>query len=299
MVFKNRNRLTLDYDRFPGGIFNPSLVEYNGDLWGIARCEPYNQAERNSDKSLNFTSMQAVIFRLDSALEVAENHYDVRFENFPNQPWRTEDYRLFVFNGELLCTHTLWVQSYNIGMALSRVDLTKRTINLICPIDIEGVKLQGVEKNWVMISSEQTLHCLYQFYPDYTIAKLTNLSSAQFRLSEQCRPSPPTNGLADRLISLSTVPQKLGDAWYLLVHQKDEDHVYHDYLVRLNQHSLLPEVMSDDPVIHGGDCEGFWRGFLTVYSLQILGEQVVVSFGEGENYSSLSTAKTTELLAAL
>ena len=299
MAFNNRNRLNLDYVRFPGGIFNPSLIEYTGDLWGMARCEPYDQAERNADKSLNFTPMQAVVFRLDSALEIAEAHYDVRFENFPTQPWRTEDYRLFIFNGEVLCKHTLWVQGYNIGMALSRIDLTKRTINLICPIGIEGVKIQGVEKNWVMIPSEQTLHCLYQFYPDYTVAKLTDLTRAQFRLSVQCKPSPPTNGLADRLISLSTVPQKFENAWYLLVHQKDEDHVYHDYLVRLNQDSLLPEVISDNPVIHGGDCEGFWRGFLTVYSLIILGEQVVVSFGEGEKYSSLATVKASELLAAL
>ncbi len=299
MVFKNRNRLTLDYDRFPGGIFNPSLVEYNGDLWGIARCEPYDQSERNSDKSLNFIPMQAVIFRLDSTLEVAETHYDVRFKNFPSQPWRSEDYRLFVFNGELLCTHTLWVQSFNIGMALSRVDLTKRTIKLICPIDIEGVKLQGVEKNWVMIPDKQTLHCLYSFYPDFTFAEIKDLNSAQFNLLKQVRLEPPTNGLDDKMVSLSTVPQRIGNAWYLLVHQKDTDHIYHDHLVRLNNTTLMPEVMSNCPVISGGDCEGFWRGYLTVYSLLILDEQAIVSYGEGDRYAGIATTQASDLLATL
>ena len=81
MVFANRNQLALDYPRFPGGIFNPSLVQHAGAVWGIARCEPHDQAARNADKLLNFTPMQAVLFRLDDSLAVVEAHYDVRFEN--------------------------------------------------------------------------------------------------------------------------------------------------------------------------------------------------------------------------
>ena len=70
MVFKNHNRLELDYDRFPGGIFNPSLVQHDGILWGMARCEQHNQAERNEDKSLNFTPTLAVLFKLNASLEL-------------------------------------------------------------------------------------------------------------------------------------------------------------------------------------------------------------------------------------
>ena len=39
MVFTNRNLLALNYDCFPGGIFNSSLVQHAGAVWGIARCE--------------------------------------------------------------------------------------------------------------------------------------------------------------------------------------------------------------------------------------------------------------------
>ena len=299
MVFKNRNRLTLDYNRFPGGIFNPSLVKHASTLRGIARCEQYSQAERNEDKSLNFTPNQAVLFELDTSLKVTEAKYDVQFEDFPGKPWRTEDYRLFVFENQLFCTHTLWVQGYNIGMALSRVDPAKGIITLLNPIEIKGLGIQGIEKNWVIVPGENTLHCLYSFYPYFTLAKLDNLNSAQFKLLSRTKLEPPTNGLADHLVSLSTVPQRIGDAWYLLVHQKDTNHIYHDHLVRLNNSTLIPEVISDRSVISGGDCEGFWRGYLTVYSLIILGEQAIVSYGEGDRYSGIATTQTSELLASL
>jgi len=299
MAFNNRNRLNLDYDRFQGGIFNPSLVQHGGILWGIARCEQHNQAERNEDKSLNFTPTQAVLFKLNDSLEVTEAHYDVRYVNFPEKSWRAEDYRLFVYQNKLFCSHTLWVQGYNIGMALSQVDPLARTVTLIGPITIDGLKIHEIEKNWVMIPGKETLHCLYSFYPDFTLAELTNLNSAQFNLSKQVQLEPPTNGLDDKMVSLSTVPQRIGDAWYLLVHQKDSDHVYHDHLVRLNNTTLMPEVMSNHPVISGGDCEGFWRGYLTVYSMLIQDEQVIVSYGEGDRYSGIATTQTSELLAAL
>ena len=298
MLFNDRRRLNLDYDRFPGGIFNSSLVQYDRILWGIARCEQYNQAERNEDKSLNFTPTQAVLFKLNLSLEVSEAHYDVRYINFPEKDWRAEDYRLFVYQNKLFCTHTLWVQSYNIGMALSRVDPIARTITLIAPITINGLKTHGIEKNWVMIPGDQTLHCLYSFYPDFTLTELTDLNSAQFKLLKKMRLEPPTNGLADKMVSLSTVPQRIGDAWYLLVHQKDSNYVYHDHLVRLNKTTLIPEAMSNHPVISGGDCEGFWRGFLTVYSMLVLNEQVIVSYGEGDRYSSIATTHTSKLLAS-
>ena len=299
MVFKDRNRLTLDYNRFPGGIFNPSLVKHTNGLWGIARCEQYNQAERNEDKSLNFTSNQAVLFELDTSLQVDKAKYDVKFEGFPDKPWRAEDYRLFVFENQIFCTHTLWVEGYNIGMALSRVNPTEGIITLLNPIVIKNLEIQGIEKNWVMIPGEKTLHCLYSFYPYFTLAKLDNLNSAQFKLLSRTRLEPPTNGLADQLISLSTVPQRIGDAWYLLVHQKDRDHVYHDYVVQLNNSTLMPEIISDRPVISGGDCEGFWRGYLTVYSLLIIDKQAIVSFGEGDRYSGIMTTLVSELLESL
>ena len=299
MLFNDRKRLNLDYDRFPGGIFNSSLVQYDRILWGIARCEQYNQAERNEDKSLNFTPTQAVLFKLNVSLEVTEAHYDVHYINFPEKDWRAEDYRLFVYQNKLFCTHTLWVQGYNIGMALSQVNPIARTITLIAPITINGLKIHGIEKNWVMIPGNQTLHCLYSFYPDFTLSELTDLNSVQFKLLKQMRLEPPTNGLADKMVSLSTVPQRIGDAWYLLVHQKDSNHVYHDHLVRLNKTTLIPEVMSNQPVISGGDCEGFWRGYLTVYSMLTLNEQVIVSYGEGDRYSGIATTHTSKLLASL
>ena len=297
MVFANRNQLALDYARFPGGIFNPSLTQHANAVWGMARCEPHDQAARNADKLLNFTPMQAVLFRLDDSLAVAEAHYDVHFENFPSLPWRAEDYRLFIFQDQLFCTHVLWVQGYNIGMALSRVDEAARTVTLIRPITIDGLQIQGIEKNWVMIPNVDTLHCLYSFYPEYTLAELTNLETARFRLTKNTKLQPPTNGLADKMISLSTVPQRIGDALYLLVHQKDNEMIYRDFLVRLNPDTLALEAISQNPVIAGGDCEGFWRGYLTAYSLLTLSDRAVVSYGEGDRYAGVATAGVEDLLA--
>jgi len=294
MVFDKRQRLALDYDRFPGGIFNPALTEHAGAVWGLARCELHDQSERNADKSLNFLPQQAVLFRLDNSLEVTEAHYEVQFENFPELPWRAEDYRLFVFGNRLYCTHTLWVQGYNIGIGLSQVDLRRRKLTLINPVYLEGVPVQGVEKNWIMIPGDRSLHCLYSFYPDYVLTELTDLDTAQFQRVHQSTLPPPANGLADRMISLSCVPQPLNDALWLLVHQKDEAMIYHDYLVRLNGQTLQPEAISAAPVISGGDCEGFWRGFLTVFSLLFIGDQAVISFGEGDRFAALATAPAAD-----
>ena len=61
----------------------------------------------------------------------------------------------------------------------------------------------------------------------------------------------------------------------------------------------MPEIISNRPVISGGDCEGFWRGYLTVYSLLTLGEQAIVSFGEGDRYSGVMTTPVSELLESL
>lgn len=301
MVFAHRKRLVLEYDRFGGGIFNPSLIAHAGAVWGIARCESHDQAARNADKALNFEPMQAVIFRLDATLNVAEAHDDVRFENFPELPWRTEDYRLFTFQNQIYCTHTLWVQGYNIGMALSRVDVAARTITLIRPISIDGLQIQGIEKNWVMIPCEgktNTLHCLYSFYPEYTLAKLSDLAAAKFALQSKTKQALPANGLADKMISLSSVPQLIDGVRYLLVHQKDEQHIYRDYLVRLHPETHAPEAISADPVIAGGDCDGFWRGYLTVCSMLAQNDRALLSYGEGDRYCGVATAALEDLLAA-
>ena len=296
MVFANRNQLNLDYARFPGGIFNPSLTQPAGAVWGMARCEPLDQASRKADKLLNFTPMQAVLFQLDDSLAVVQAYYDVRFENFPSLPWRAEDYRLFIFQEQLFCTHVLWVQGYNIGMALSRVDQAARTVTLIRPIMIDGLQIQGIEKNWVMFSDVDKLHCLYSFYPEYTLTDLTDLETARFRLKKTTKLQPPSNGLEDKMISLSTVPQRIGDALYLLVHQKNNKMISRDFLVRLNSATLEPEAISQNPVIAGGDCEGFWRGYLTAYSLLILSNRAVVSYGEGDHYAGVATARVEDLL---
>jgi predicted GH43/DUF377 family glycosyl hydrolase len=298
MVFENRNRLALAYDRFPGGIINPSLVEHAGAVWGIARCEKYDQAERNADKSLNFTPALAVMFQLDESLAITKEHYNVRFENFPSIPWRTEDYRLFVFQGQLFCTHTLWVQGYGIGMGLSQVDVDQRSISLLHPITIENLEVNTVEKNWVIIPRQDTLHCLYSFYPQFTLAELTDLQTASCRLSLQANLQPTATGLEDKMISLSTVPQSINDGLYLLVHQKNDQHIYRDHLVKLNPDTLLPEAISQQPVIEGGNCEGYWRGYLTVYSLLIWEDRAVISFGEGDRYAGVAEAPIEALLDA-
>ena len=297
MVFQNRQRLRLDYNRFTGGIFNPSLAQHADAVWGLARCEPHDQAERNADKALNFLPTQAVLFRLDDSLAVAEAYYEVQFENFPELPWRAEDYRLFAFQNRLYCTHTLWVQGYNLGIGLSQVDVRRRTLTLINPVHLEGVPVKGIEKNWVMIPGNRSLHCVYSFYPDFVLTELTDLDTAQFQLTHQSTLTSPANGLADRMISLSCVPQPLNDALWLLVHQKDEAMIYHDYLVRLNARNLQPEAISVAPMISGGDCEGYWRGFLTVYSLLFIGERAVISFGEGDRFAALATAPVADFAA--
>ena len=297
MVFTNRQRLALDYDRFSGGIFNPSLAIHAGAMWGLARCEPHDQAERNADQTLNFLPPQAVLFRLDESFTVTEAHYDLQFENFPELPWRAEDYRLFVFQNRLYCTHTLWVQGYNLGMGLSLVNLREHTITLINPIQLHGVSVQPVEKNWVMIPDKHSLHCLYSFFPEYILTKISDLETAQFEFQDRIVPGFLSNSLENRLVSNSTVPQRKGDYWWMLVHQKNAEHVYHDYLVQLDAASLRPVQISSHPVISGGDCEGFWRGFLTVYSLLINDDQVIVSFGEGDRYAGVATASITEFTA--
>ena len=298
MVFENRNRLALAYDRFPGGIFNPSLAQHSDKVWGIARCEAHNQAERNDDKSLNFTPTRSVLFQLDPNLVVSGADYEVRFVNFPQQPWRAEDYRLFVFQNQLFCTHTLWVEGYNIGMALSRVDVKKHTVTLVHPITIDGLAMNPVEKNWVMVPGQNALHCLYSFYPQYILAELTDLQTACCRLSLQANLQPAATDLEDKMISISTVPQPINNGLYLLVHQKNDHHIYRDHLVKLNPATLLPEAISQQPVIEGGNCEGYWRGYLTVYSLLIQEDRAVISFGEGDRYSGVAEAPIEALMDA-
>lgn len=228
---------------------------------------------------------------------MTEAHYDLQFENFPELPWRAEDYRLFVFQNRLYCTHTLWVQGYNLGMGLSLVNLREHTITLINHIQLYGVSVQPVEKNWVMIPDKHSLHCLYSFFPEYILTKISDLETAQFEFQDRIVPGFLSNDLENRLVSNSTVPQRKGDYWWMLVHQKNAEHVYHDYLVQLDAASLRPVQISSHPVISGGDCEGFWRGFLTVYSLLINDDQVIVSFGEGDRYAGVATASITEFTA--
>ena len=100
------------------------------------------------------------------------------------------------------------------------------------------------------------------------------------------------------MISLSTVPQSINDGLYLLVHQKNDQHIYRDHLVKLNPDTLLPEAISQQPVIEGGNCEGYWRGYLTVYSLLIQEDRAVISFGEGDRYAGVAEAPVEALLDA-
>ena len=211
---------------------------------------------------------------------------------------------MFVFQGQLFCTHTLWVQGFGIGMGLSQVDVDQHSISLLHPITIENLKVNTVEKNWVIIPHQDTLHCLYSFYPEFTLTELLDLHTAKFSLSHRKNLQSlsadwlPATGLEDKLISLSTVPQQIQNELYLLVHQKDEQHIYRDFLVKIDATTMMPIAISREPVIKGGDSEGFWRGFLTVYSLLILGNQAIVSFGEGERYAGVAKAPVESLLNA-
>ena len=52
------------------------------------------------------------------------------------------------------------------------------------------------------------------------------------------------------------------------------------------------------PVIEGGNCEGYWRGYLTVYSLLVWEDRAAISYGEGDRYSGVAETPIEALLDA-
>eukprot|EP00736_Rhodelphis_marinus_P003268 Rmarinus@m.6094 len=150
----------------PGGVFNPAVLPVTpreessaGNLlYGIARCEKYTHMEKDKEGAYDrwFEDIRALGFLLrlqpGGSMMVSESH-TLQMQKFPNQRFRSEDYRLFWFRGVAYCIHTLWVDGgagtgRYISQAISRVDFENWTIVLLGELLVTGMK--PVEKNWVV-----------------------------------------------------------------------------------------------------------------------------------------------------
>lgn len=284
-TIKQTTRIPLDYSPFDGGIFNPSMIEIGSGWLGIARAE----TEDYHSKKRLFSSSIPYLFVTDENLRLQE-HQPIKFVA-PYEPgsYRVDDFRLFYFQDALFCSHVFWRFGQGIQQGLSAV--TPESIDFMGLIQT-SFQPQEVEKNWGFFEWNGKLLALYGIQTSTPIIEVNPASLLATPLSL------PNHQWARRLADAGLDPYcytsvSCSPVYYdyqhliFLFHQRDSIGTYRHWAALLNCDTLDWVATSKDPILLGGECEGYNPGFLLVGSVARVKDNLIIAVGEGDRYSGV------------
>lgn len=273
-----------------GGIFNPSGLELtDGSLMTIFR------KEQNHNATTGYKNESAVPY-----LQVLKRN-TYREENLNLDGFepgdRVEDFRLFVFNGNIYCSHTLIKNNLqpNMRSTVALSHILKDGLILEERVELP-VPVRDIEKNWVFVGDGKRLFCIYSLQP-YLVFERVKKRWVQLE-----RPQPDLKWFHyNQYICNSTNPVLI-DEYYLMFFHTKENGVYHHGAALLSLNLEIKFATRNSIIIkESAIAEGIARGIVYVSGCAYLKKQntVRVLFGEGDSSACYVDYDKNELLNAI
>lgn len=284
-----------------GGIFNPSgLTLSDGSLMTIFR------KEANCDINTGYKNASAVPF-LQTLKRNKYREEELRLEGFP-EGVRVEDFRLFIYNKHICCSHTVIERNLQKEMrstvAISKLVADRFVLATTVPLPIQ---VRQVEKNWVFVQIEDHLYCVYSAQPYQLFVLLANGWEAVERKQPDLKWFHYNQPICN-----STNPIAV-DEYYLMWFHTKENGVYHHGALLLDGNLEIKFATRNSIIIKDSAiAEGIMRGIVYVSGCMLVSNNhpqgnpslkkggelntVRVFFGEGDSSSCYVDYDKEELL---
>lgn len=281
------NLLVIDNEKLNipdsnGGIYNSSIFEHGGYYYIIGRCESIPEDSRSG---FIFEKHSPILFKVDRNFNLL-SYNKLIYESSYMGPKRIEDFRVFNYNDNIYVNHCLVITHPN-----------RKTLQVVSKLDINNGKLvdvnmktdiqaNNVEKNWLFFKHNNDIKMIYSLSPFMLLSSVGE--TFDFKLENRLENFIGINFF----ISGSTNPIEIDDKYYLsFYHYRDEEKIYHQVPYLISKKDLSFKNISDVPIFSGGDAMGIRKNVLYLMSHIKYGDDLLLSFGEGDSLTTIKKIK--------
>lgn len=268
-----------DFPNSKGGIYNPSVINFNNELICITRVESKPEHKR---KDWLDTTAEAYLTYLDSDLNTLHSTplTLIGFETI--EAFRIEDFRLFEFCGVIHVAHPL-VTKEGVRQALSKI--VDNTLVLVHTFDSPFDR--QVEKNWGFFVDKEELFVLYSIDP-WVIYRVRSDYSLELVVRDNYNGKWEVNK-EDSMLSLSTLPILYNGQSYLTITHSRVSGKYIQGAILFDRDSFLPVYGTSQAFLRGGKEKGIRPNVLYVSGIHLTEKEIHLFYGEGDTHSSVYT----------
>lgn len=271
-------------DNSKGGVYNPSVVNFGAEIHCIVRVEDIPEDKRTNWKS---TSATPVILILNNDLTIAYNE-TFKLINYPNEPYRIEDFRLFSYRNNLYVAHPIVIGD-KVKQAVSRIGWTMeygRTLTLVHTF--ESPFNHAWEKNWGFFVRDNQLYILYSVSP-WIIYKV----NSDWSLELVVRDNYDGSWVSENMLSISTLPIEYENNFLVIFHSR-ENKTYIQGALVFDYKTMLPIYYTKEPFLKGGNEKGLRPDVLYVSGILEQSSTIHLFYGEGDTHSSIYSIEKEE-----
>jgi predicted GH43/DUF377 family glycosyl hydrolase len=249
---------------YEAGVFNPGAIADEAGTLILARAEHTPWAAQELDEKNHMTSWRLFLLRLDSGLKIV-SHGEAAFRGpFENGNFRVEDFRLFRFEGQCLCSHSLVslpdgraaetsalrLERLDTRIALSRLDPAQKELVFLGFPSLD-LPTRKTEKNWAMMAGGEELSIIYSMAP-YRVLRATAWPKLEFKTALTCALRLPF-GEAGPPLRNSINPIPYDDRHFLhIVHKAYPSKQYVFWALLIDKRDLRPVYVSRSPLLRAG-----------------------------------------------
>jgi len=290
---------------YHGGVLNPGGLAHHDEIILLPRGELFSLEEIVRNLKCCVNSNAPILVHLDKELYI-RNSQIIPVIDYPDlNTTRLEDFRLFTFKKK--CYSNFNIVKPDLNDETDPINLNvRRDIQAIGELDLDDGKLHYMgqvkldfkmkkrEKNFVYFEQDGILYMIYSFSP-YILLKATHWPELTFKtvIKEKmgCTLKKDKDGMSGRL-SINPVEYDKNNL-LLFVHRRSEKYSF--WAVLIDRSSLIPTKITSQPVLTSDHAGGANPHIVYVTSVIMLGDDILLFFGEGDSQTSCVKIKKQEI----
>jgi len=281
--------IPLPYEKYHG-VFNPSIVQGENGLWGVARADIYPKNVLRSDRDKRFEN-EYLVFELSEKMELT-GCKRLSWIGFPAK-FKAIDIRLFRYQKKFYGTFQLTspIDSRLSGHHLAEINFHNSSIRYIGKFKIRGLIQLPVEKNWGFFNHNEEIYCIYSICPIFIVTRVVSLEKATMEVvlkADLTRLYQFLDPLA--FVSVSSAPfQTEANRLLLTFHQHSSYCDYKHYALWLDSESLTP-ISVTRSAFFSLPGNYHWKPGMVVVNSAIYREgKIILFYGKSDQTSRIRT----------
>jgi len=264
-----------ELDNSEAGIFNPSGVVLKDKRVTIFRKEKSFDAYRKYKNSSAIPHLHVLTEKEEYECELGLMGYDDGI--------RVEDFRLFMCNQIIMCSHSVVTRNNTPEMNIS-IRLSYINENMLCNIGEVNLPIQTgtIEKNWAFFGEGNRMWCIYSLSP-YQIF-YADAADGWGEWKEHKALQPGIDFIHKGLISNSTNPVLIDGEYVMMFHTK-ENGIYYKGAVIIDAATKNITHYTKHTIPFSARNDGMHKGLHYVSGMAYLPKENLIRVWYGENDS--------------